>query len=239
MAARRSPRSAAKRHTDRQNDEWEIYALAAGPLPARIRIDGSALRVFRIGPIAVIAGPPRAESVSTSGAASMEHALREHHAIVVALAERVDPLLPARFGSRMTAARLGAAIRPSIDVLVSALDHVRGRRQMTVRLIGPAADEPPAASTTGTAYLAQRRAAAHAIPSEAAPLWAAVDGLVIDQRVQPGRGGIRATVFHLVARSDVAAYRSAIERAAPAIAPWSATTSGPWPPFAFAPELLG
>ena len=211
-----------------------MYALAAGRLPQRMRVGRVGLRVFAIGPIAAIAGTPRA------AADASEEALREQHSIVLALAERLDPLLPARFGSRMTAARIEAAIRPSVAVLTKALEHVRGRRQMTVRLAGPAVSEAPAPlPTTGTAYLAQRRAAAHALPAEAAPLQEAVQSFVIDSRVQAGRGAIRATLFHLISLEDVSAYRDAIALAIPQIAPWQASVTGPWPPFAFAPELNG
>jgi hypothetical protein len=207
-----------------------VYALAAGGLPERMRVGRLSLRVFSIGSIAAIAGAP-------GGATASEEALREQHAIVVALAERVDPLLPARFGSHMTAARLEAVISGSSAVLSNALEHVRGRRQMTVRLTGPAtveAPEPPPAS--GTAYLARRRAG-HSLPAEARPLEAGLQPFVVDRRVQPGRGAIRATVFHLVPRDDVAAYRAAFEQVAPRLAPWRAALSGPWPAFAFAPEL--
>lgn len=211
-----------------------MYALAAGPLPSRIRVAGRSLRVFTVGPIAVIAGAPHGETSST------EEALRAQHALVVALAERVDPLLPARFGSRTTGSGLDALVRPSVSALLEALDHVRGRRQMTVRLIGPvAAEQPRTATTTGTAYLMERRAAAHAVPAEAAPLRRAVDRFVIDERMHPGRGDIRATLFHLVARGDVVSYRAAAEDrdTEAAMKPWRAAITGPWPPFAFAPEL--
>jgi gas vesicle protein GvpL/GvpF len=217
------------------HEEWEVYALAAGPLPSRLRVSGRSLRVFTVGPIAVIAGALRPESRST------EETLRAQHALILALAERVDPLLPARFGSRTTVAGLDALIRPSLTTLLDALEHVRGRRQMTVRLTGPPAVEPPRTdSTTGTAYLVQRRAAAHALPPEAASLRVAVNRFVIDERVQPGRGPIRATVFHLIAQGDVPGYRQAVEdvAASSALKPWSAAISGPWPPFAFAPELM-
>lgn len=213
-------------------EELEVYALATAPLPQRIRVGGVSLRVLSVGPIAVLAAPVRAVPLST------EDALREQHAVVVALARRVDPLLPARFGSRVTAAGLDASIRPSVEILAAALDRVRGRRQMTVRLIGPAAPPPARGShRTGTAYLAERRAA-HAIPPEAAPFCAAVDGFVVDRRVQPGRGGVRTTLFHLVACGHVEQYLAAADAAAASIAPWRAVVTGPWPAFAFAPELV-
>jgi hypothetical protein len=220
--------------TARSEDEWDVYALAAPPLPRRIRVAGRALRVFMMGSIAVIAARPRESR-------PVEEALREQHAVVVALADRIDPLLPARFGSRMNAARLEAAVRQAAGSLSRALEHVRGRRQMTVRVIGPssAPAAQPAAPTTGTAYLAQRLAQAQSVPAEAAPLRDAVAPFVIEERVMPGRGSVRATLFHLVAREDVDRYRSAAERIrAPTAASLVRTVvTGPWPPFAFAPEL--
>lgn len=211
-----------------------MYALAAAPMPRRMRVEGRALRVFVVGSIAVIAARPR-DSWST------EEALRGQHAVVVALADRVDPLLPARFGSRMNAARIEAAVRQGSGALTRALEHVRGRQQMTVRLIGPPVAVAPSrpAPTTGTAYLAQRRAQAHDVPSEAVPLRAVVAPFVIEERVMPGRGAVRATLFHLVAREDVGRYQRAAEEIGASItaAPLRAAVTGPWPPFAFTPEL--
>lgn len=219
------------RRPARGDEELDVYALAAGRLPQRVRVRQASLRVLFVGPVAAITAPPRS-------APTVEDALREQHAIVLALADRFDPLLPARFGSRMTRVRLDAAIRASADVIMAALDHVRGRRQMTVRLIGPEAPEPaPSAASTGTSYLAERRAA-RAVPPEAAPLQQAVAPFVVDERVQPGRGGVRSTLFHLVSREDVERYERAVEGSASRLVPWRAAVSGPWPPFAFAPELV-
>jgi hypothetical protein len=211
-----------------------VYALAAAPQPTRVQAGPLSLRVFAVGPVAVIGGPPRRAGAST------EEALRQQHAIVLALADRVDPLLPARFGSRMSRARLEEILRPSVDEVAGALEHVRGRQQMTVRLVGPEPFEPlSSACASGTAYLTRRRAAFRALPSAVAPLRAALRSLVVDERVRPGRGGIYATVFHLVPRSQVGRYRDAFAAAVPEIEPWHAALSGPWPPFAFAPEVLG
>ena len=46
-----------------------------------------------------------------------------------------------------------------------------------------------------------------------------------------------ASVYHLVDRSAVPAYRAAIERFVSTDVRVVAT--GPWPPYAFAPEALG
>src|SRR5688572_28558530 len=93
------------RHPGRHDpEEWDVYALTAGRVPQRLRARGRSVRVMVVGPIGVIVGAPRAADTPT------ETALREQHAIVLSLAEQIDPILPARFGSRMTADRLEAAI---------------------------------------------------------------------------------------------------------------------------------
>jgi hypothetical protein len=60
---------------------------------------------------------------------------------------------------------------------------------------------------------------------------------VVDRRMQPGREGVRLTLFHLVNRTDVPSYQAAATEVEPRISPWRMVLSGPWPPFAFAPEL--
>jgi hypothetical protein len=67
----------------------------------------------------------------------------------------------------------------------------------------------------------------------------AVARFVAEERMAPGRAGVRATLFHLVARDAVPAYRQAVERATKTMSSGSVTLTGPWPPFAFAPELPG
>jgi hypothetical protein len=214
-------------------DELDVLALAAAPVPERL-LAALSLRVLIVGPVAVITAPARPQP------RSIENALRRQHAIVLALAERLDPLLPARFGSRMTRAGVEATLRPAVDVVARALDQVRGRRQMTIRFAGPAAVAPASdIVASGTAYLAHRRALVRAVPAPAAPLLSAVAPFTVEQRVQPGRGNVHTTVFHLVGRDDISPYRKALLAARPRIAPWTAALSGPWPAFAFAPELIG
>jgi gas vesicle protein GvpL/GvpF len=238
LARRRRTESGRRPSIEEQrfssHGDWRVYALAATPLPATIRVGRHVAHVLPLGPIAVIGATPAGES--TFG----EEALREQHEIVLALARRIDPLLPARFGTRMTRDQLEVAIHGSLRALTSGLEKVRGHRQMTLRLIGPPTVEPPAtAALSGAAYLAERRAAAHAVPSAVEPLRAAVARFVADERVWPGRAGVRATLFHLVEREAIRKYKSAVTRAARSMPAGSVMLTGPWPPFAFAPELSG
>jgi hypothetical protein len=233
MTARRRPSARRRALSGQRRDDWQVYALAAGSFPPTIRVGRHRIRALKVGPVAVLGATPAADATFT------EAALREQHAIVLGLAEAIDPLLPVRFGTRMSADHLQSTILRSLAVLTNALENVRGRRQMTLRLIGvPMVDEPPAAGGSGSTYLQQRRAA-YAVPSELEPVRAAVTRFVVEERLSPGRAGVRSTVFHLVDRGAVDSYREAVQRAAEAMPAGSVTISGPWPPFAFAPELPG
>jgi hypothetical protein len=214
-------------HPRNPDDEWQVYAIGPRTVPIRLRVAGHPLHVFRVESIAAIAGAPQD--------IPLEEALRHQHAVVVALADRFDPILPVRFGARMTAKRITEVIARSTDALATGLAHVRGRRQMTVRVIGPPMPSL-AGPASGADYLAQRRAA-RALPLEARPLDRALAPFVVDRRVLPARGRIRLTIFHLVNREDVRSYETAAKAAAAQIGPWRISLSGPWPPFAFAPEL--
>ena len=215
----------------RASFEWDVYAMTTAPLPSLVRVGETALRAHTVGPVAVLlASPDHAPT-------SLVDALRRQHDIVLALSNRFDPVLPVRFGTRMTFAGIVHAVRSSGEQLRQALEHVRGRQQMTVRLIGPPGRPGrQIGATSGTEYL-QRQRALHTVPPEAAPLMAAVERFVVDARVQPGRAGIRASVYHLVERSAATPYRRAAAAAVPSLLPLRATVTGPWPVFAFAPDL--
>jgi hypothetical protein len=48
---------------------------------------------------------------------------------------------------------------------------------------------------------------------------------------------VRITLFHLVERDCIGGYEEAVEHTSKTVPPGCVTVSGPWPPFAFAPEL--
>jgi hypothetical protein len=210
-----------------RSEQWQVYAIAERSAPSRFRVGDRSLTAFRIDEVSVIVGAPRDLPI--------EGALRDQHRVVLQLADRFDPILPVRFGQRMTSARIAEVVRPSAHVLAESLAHVRGRRQMTLRVLGPPAHEGRR-PTSGTEYLVGRRAA-HALPDDALALEEALARFVVDRRTQPGRDGVRLTLFHLVDRADVTSYQAVASEVERRIRPWRIALSGPWPPFAFAPEL--
>jgi hypothetical protein len=222
--------------------------LPAGP-------GGGALQVVSCGPLLLVV------EVGAAELAPSAEALARHDAVVRALAAQVPALLPARFGwLSPDAGALATQLEPHAERLREALALTTGREQMTLRLYGPAAAggaanagvDPDAGSAAvaaegdGTRYLRARRDQARRrqdVP-EAAPLRAALAPLVRAERAQrhapepAGGEALLASVYHLVDRGGSAAYRARVQEAAGGLAPLRVAVSGPFAPYAFAPEDL-
>jgi hypothetical protein len=169
-----------------------------------------------------------------------EEALRQQHDIVVRLAQVSEAILPVRFGAFVTAEELDDVIRLRQDTLRAALTEVRGREQMTVRILGKA-ETPPGQEHrgSGTEYLLGR-AASHRVlqPPVAKAITEALRRIVVASHTDPGRGGIQLVMNHLIRRGDAGQYRALIASVVAAVeAAPDLLVSGPWPPFAFVPDL--
>lgn len=228
-----------------------VYALTAGGarLPPLSGARRERLRLVRAGRVAAIVGahrrPPRAAADE----------LRRFDHVVRRLAGALPAILPVRFGSCFdTVDELAFVLSSRQAALRRALAHVRGRVQMTVRIVsgrragrhsgvgtdggaarigGAGRMSRDALPSSGTAYLKMRAheaALAHQVPGFD-PVRAAVRRWVREERVE--RRAAVTTVFHLVPRRSAGAYRRAIERALAAES-LKAAVSGPWPPYAFA-----
>jgi hypothetical protein len=174
-----------------------------------------------------------------------EHALRQQHEIVAGIAARTAAVLPARFGAFMDSNELHALVLQRRTTIVEALALVRGRVQMTVRLLS--SDTPierPVSvareAATGTEYLQSRREAL--APTPLPPALGFVDEAVCSfvraERREAGRGRVVATMYHLVDAAEVERYKAAIASMDATVPPeLTLTVTGPWPPFAFAPDL--
>jgi hypothetical protein len=182
----------------------------------------------------------------TSTPSPTEAALRRHDATVRRLARAVDALLPVRFGAVVSGkAELAAALAPRTAELREALALVAGRDQMTLRVYGapapPArrrADPTAGPSGPGLRYL-RARARARAVP-ELDPIRPALAPFVRAERTERHRDPpLLASVYHLVDRGRDAAYRTALRDAARRAPGIRIRASGPWPPYAFAPEAGG
>jgi len=210
-----------------------VYALTGSPVPS-FAIEDARVESIDLGGIFAVT-----ESLAQAPAVS-EEALRRQQAVVSSIAARTDAVLPARFGSFVEADELRRLIDTRRDVIRKALDLVRGREQMTVRIMGGAPLPIAAAADvplTGTAYLNARRAQSSgaALPGVEA-VQRAVKDLAAADRVQPGPALV--TIYHLIASGSSDSYRARLADVAAELTPLLLRVTGPWPPFAFVPELI-
>lgn len=205
-----------------------LYVLALTDSPVGLReAGGRRLHLMSVGGIHVVC-ERRSEVPRAS-----EAELRAQHALVLELAGRVRAILPARFGTLLEAAALRRVLRTHRDDIRQALDLVRDRVQVTIRVTGRRPVAPARRPLSGQAYLeAKRRAGIPRLPKAAASVLASVAHFVVDERRQPGAGPLLATVYHLVAVDDIPRYMPLVARR-----PRSMTVTGPWPPFAFTPRF--
>ena len=200
-----------------------VYAIVDGDSPVE---DG--LRLVACGEVNAVVAEGEAYPVTPE-------ALAAHDAVVRRLAERFDALLPVRFGEKVKdEAELAKLLAPRAPRFAEALERVRGCAQMTLRVFGdPEPIAEPDQGGPGTRYLEARRRA-RSLP-EIAPLVEALRPLLRDEKtVRHDQGSYFGTAYHLVRREDVPAYLALVERTE---IHRRVTVSGPWAPYAFAPNL--
>jgi hypothetical protein len=206
-------------------------------------IGGEPVEIFDLGGLRLAAGwVDERPSVSRP-------LLETQDRLVRALHERSRALLPFRFG---TAARDLAAASTSLDLLASdlaqRLARVRGREQMTVRILR-AGGEPAARAGSavaapnrelslaagdgpGAQYL-RARAASRELPEHVHRALDAVRSIVREARFEPARhAAVLGTVYHLIDRGTSPVYRDRLTAAADAGAVTLRIT-GPSPAYAF------
>jgi len=198
-----------------------VYALSdALPAADLVGALGEPVRALRAGRLFALAGEiDRAPELTAE-------AVRAHDAAVRRLAEACPALLPVRFGS--VADELDFSGRES--ELLEALELVRGREQMTLRVYGEA---PPKDRESGTAYLESLRRS-RAVP-ELDPLRVALAKLLRAERTETHQGPLVASVYHLIDRGTAPEYLRTLAGVPLAV---RVAPTGPWPAWSFAPEAL-
>jgi len=211
-----------------------VHALADEPTRSW-RANGRKIQSVAVGKIFAV-GERRARAPELS-----ESELRFQHAVVVHIAGHVPAVLPAQFGALVDDKALDSILRQHESTIREAMTLVRGRVQMTLRTVAPARKSTKGenggsasgrtAPVSGKQYLQQRRSEASTkLPARLERLVARAAWYVAAERREATRAGTIA-VYHLVEKSDVDAYRAALDDLR------GVTVSGPWPPFAFVPEL--
>jgi len=171
-------------------------------------------------------------------------ALREHDATVRRIARVAPAVLPARFGSVVESdAALLAILRASSREFEDALRLVDRQAQMTLRVFGSNGAIPRRSDrakrglgkNAGTNYL-KRLARTQSAP-ELDALRPLLEPLLTAERIaRHDRGPLMVTAYHLIPCASVSAYRRLLRRHSAALG-FRAISSGPWPPYAFVPEL--
>ena len=224
-----------------------VYAVVeTGAGTTGTGLAGEPLRIVTCGDLAAVVG----EMQDTPAVDA--RTLQAHDAVVRAVAQNADAILPTRFGCFVKdETALRDALQPRARELGEALGVVRGCEQMTVRVYGtdaatPPADEPAAGGPAeparpGTDYLVSRqreRRRAREVP-ELDPVRPALAMLVREERAQRHHTPpLLASVYHLIERGQAAAYQETLTRAAASLGGVRVSATGPWPPYAFAPEAL-
>jgi Gas vesicle synthesis protein GvpL/GvpF len=223
-----------------------VYALVSSSRPVQrlTGIVGEPLRAISFYHFIAVVGYVRRRPAASA------RNLRQYAAVVESIAARVPAILPVRFGTTFDdLEELTLVLRSRKLALRQRVRAVRGRRQMTIRLVGSdprdgrlrgrtpvthrAGVRPRNRATQGTQYLQKRLAqlrTAHDVP-ELAAIRPAIRRFVKDERVER-RGGV-ATVHHLIPRAMAERYRAAVTGAA-AESGVRLIVSGPFAPYAFA-----
>jgi gas vesicle protein GvpL/GvpF len=209
-----------------------VYVLALTGRPsAPLTVDGHRVEFINVENLyAVIERRAQPPVVS-------ESELRAQHDIVIELFKQVEDLLPVRFGAWLDRDELSDVLQRQRAAIAEALELVDGRVQMTVRFRhaapGTSTDQrSPAGTESGTTYLRSRQQALRSVPNDVAALNAAVNQFVSATRASAGSDGSPSSLYHLIGRDRVAQYTAAVQ-------PFLSSTTivtGPWPPFAFAPD---
>jgi hypothetical protein len=171
--------------------------------------------------------------------------LTQHQDVVARLARQVPAILPVRFGTLLDDEHLDEATGERDDEIAEAFDLVRDRVQFTWRVSrgsgignrGSGKKLQRDLPKSGAEYLRQAaRAANPAPPAAFRVLRPALAPLMAKQRYQPGTAAIPEAVYHLVDMGRVDRYvaaAAALKKTNPRLA-----VTGPFPPFAFAPDIL-
>lgn len=185
------------------------------------------LRLIRCGDLLVVAGEA-VPKVTPENLAAQDAVVRGLD---------VQAVLPIRFGETVgDEEELRKLLKPRSSDLMQALEKVRGCQQMTLRVFGepaPLPEPPEEDAGPGTRYLEARRREierARSLP-EIEPLLDRLRPLVKAERIErKEQGKLLGTVYHLVRREDLQAYKEASKD-------YRVAVSGPFPPYAFAPGL--
>jgi hypothetical protein len=193
-------------------------------------------------PLETIAEAPLAAVVSRHAQGPDESALDamwDHERVVESLMAE-QAVLPMRFGTRLPSTdHVREALTVRRGVMLDAFDRVRGRVELAVRAMQPAACAAPAhppATASGSEYLRARLAGASTLKALQEPLAA----LAVAARWWPKRTpGEPQRISYLVEKPAVADFRNAVESLQREHPEAALLCTGPWPAYSFVEAMSG
>jgi hypothetical protein len=213
-----------------------LYAVVEAIDPERLigvaGIGGEPLETMSFEQFTVVGGQLPGQPAITAEALQMQDR------VVRNLHDRTAALLPMRFGSGFASADDARAVVATHAVgLRERLERVRGREQMTMRVLGApgalgALGAPGATGALGAPGAEYLRARAR--PAEIVPLLDAVAHVTRATIVERGKTrDVIATVYQLIDRGTSEAYRAALASVSVSELARSVHVSGPAPCYAF------
>jgi hypothetical protein len=165
-----------------------------------------------------------------------EEAVLAHARVVEGLVQRSAALLPARFGRGF---RDEAALREAIEgravTLREALAQVRGCVEVGVRVLAEESAPPPAAES-GRAYMEARLARAEESERLADELHEPLAALArAATRTVGATPRLLLSGAYLVEAGELETFRRRVSELEAAHPELTVVTTGPWPPYSFAP----
>jgi hypothetical protein len=159
--------------------------------------------------------------------------------VLEAIMER-GPVLPMRFGAQIEGEEeLTNALEERQEALRDALERVRGRLELGVRVLSEHDASSRAGATTGRDYLLGRVEAHRRGEQAARELHNPLAELAVAARTseQPSPPAIMVGSY-LVEETDVEAFRRRAEALARGRDDVRVVVTGPWPPYSFSGEEL-
>jgi hypothetical protein len=206
-----------------------LYAIAEelDDLPEVLGVDGAPLVHGSAAGLDLVLSEHDGGEVDAS-----EEAVLAHARVVEALVARSAALLPARFGRGF---RDPDALREAIEgraaSLREALAQVRGCVEVGVRVLRPEPAPPPAAES-GRAYMEARLAHTEEARELHEPLAALARAATRTVGATPR---LLLSGAYLVEPGELDAFRSRVSELEAAHPELTFVTTGPWPPYSFAP----
>jgi hypothetical protein len=212
----------------------EPHATPIGP-----GIGGEPLMPVTCGDVVAVTS----EHAETLDLAPSEEVLWEHEAVLEALLE-AGPVLPVRFGVRFADREaVRAELQPRGARLAAMLADLRGKVELSVRILGLGGIAPPAGPDTvagpGTRYLLARLGEQRAASRKLEAVRSALAPLAIADRCrllpQPGT---LATAAFLVEQRALEQFSQAVRELDERLEDVVLVCTGPWPAYNFVDEPL-